>query len=386
MLTGKKVIPRRIRQARISRGYSIAEIAELVGLSKQAISQFELGKNEPGKSNLLSIARELDYPVSFFYKEYPCVENSDSLVFFRSKKTTTVKDKNSAKEKIEIFREIHNYLTEYVDFPDLNLPKIDYPDVHMELDENIIENYAQKLRIHWGLGNGPIQNLTNVAQKNGIMISQMSLRIHKIDAFSVWYDGIPYIFLSADKHSNARIRFDIAHELGHLIMHSDIYSEDDFEKSVIRDKLEREADRFAAAFLLPEITFSKDVVSSSLSDYIPLKNKWLVSLGAMIYRLADLELLSDNQIKYLKDQMTSHMYWRNEPLDKEIPIEKPFACKQAVELLIDNNIINKLQFIDDIGVNADEIEAYCFLDPGTLKDKTPSNIIKLKDVKTRGCI
>lgn len=386
MIAGKKVIPRRIRQARISRGFSIAELAELVEVSKQAISQFELGKNEPGKANLLSIARELNYPVSFFYKEYPGIENSDSPVFFRSKKTTAVKDKNAAKEKIEIFREIHGYLTEYIEFPELNLPKIEYPDANFEIDENLIENYAQILRSHWGLGNGPIPNITNVAQKNGIMISQMPLRVRKIDAFSVWYDGVPYIFLSADKQSNARIRFDIAHELGHLIMHSDVYSEDDFEKSVIRDKLEREADKFAAAFLLPEKTFSKDVISSSLSDYIPLKNKWLVSLGAMIYRLGDLELLSDNQIKYLKDQMTSHMYWRNEPLDKEIPIEKPFACKQAIELLIDNNIINKLQFIDDIGVNADEIEAYCFLEPGTLKEKPPKNVIKLRDNRINNII
>lgn len=386
MVAGKRVIPRRIRQARITRGYSIAELAELIGISKQAVSQFELGKNEPGKTNLLNISRVLNYPMSFFYKEYPGVEKSDSLVFFRSRKTTTVKSKNAAKEKIEIFREIHDYLAEYVEFPELNLPKIEYPDASLELDEDLIEEYAQKLRIHWGLGNGPIPNLINIAQKNGIMISQMALRIQKIDAFSVWYDGIPYIFLSADKHSNARLRFDIAHELGHLIMHSDIYSEDEFEKNVIKDKLEREADRFAAAFLLPEKTFSKDVISSSLSDYISLKKKWLVSLGAMIYRVGDLELLSENQVKYLKDQMTNHMYWRNEPLDKEIPIEKPFACKQAVELLLDNNIINKLQFVDDIGVNAEEIEAYCFLEPGTLKEKVPSNVIRLKESRKSGCV
>lgn len=386
MILGKRVIPRRIRQARITRGYTIAELADLIGISKQAVSQFELGKNEPGKANLLNISRVLNYPVSFFYKEYPGVENSDSLVFFRSRRTTTVKNKNAAREKIEIFREIHDYLAEYVEFPELNLPRIEYPDANMELDENLIEEYAQKLRIHWGLGNGPIPNLMNIAQKNGIMISQMILRIQKIDAFSVWYDGIPYIFLSADKQSNARIRFDIAHELGHLIMHSDIYSEDEFEKNVIKDKLEREADRFAAAFLLPEKTFSRDVISSSLSDYIPLKKKWLVSLGAMIYRVDDLGLLSENQVKYLKDQMTSHMYWQNEPLDKEIPIEKPFACKQAVELLLDNNIINKLQFVDDIGVNAEEIEAYCFLDPGTLKENVPSNVIRLKESRISGCL
>ena len=386
MIVEKKVIPRRIRQARISRGYTMSELAELIDISKQAISQFELGKNDPGKATLFAISRVLNYPISFFYKEYPGVENSDSPVFFRSKRTTSMKVKNAAREKIELFREIHDFLAKYIEFPELNLPKISYPEANFELDENLIEKYAKELRACWGLGNGPVVNLTNIAQKNGIMISQMPLGVSKIDAFSVWYDGIPYIFLSADKLSNARIRFDIAHELGHLIMHSDIYSEDDFEKGVIKDRLEHEADRFAAAFLLPPDTFTKDVRSSSLMDYVPLKQKWLVSLGTMIYRISDLELLSDNQVKYLKDQMTSHMFWRNEPLDKEIPIEKPFACKQAVELLIDNHIINKLQFIDDIGISADEIEAYCFLEPGTLKEKTPKNVIKLRDSIVKGCI
>ena len=100
MIVEKKVIPRRIRQARISRGYTMSELAELIDISKQAISQFELGKNDPGKATLFAISRVLNYPISFFYKEYPGVENSDSPVFFRSKRTTSMKVKNAAREKI----------------------------------------------------------------------------------------------------------------------------------------------------------------------------------------------------------------------------------------------------------------------------------------------
>ena len=146
MIVEKKVIPRRIRQARISRGYTMSELAELVDVSKQAISQFELGKNDPGKATLFAISRVLNYPISFFYKEYPGVENSDSPVFFRSKRTTSMKVKNAAREKIELFREIHDFLTQYIEFPELNLPKINYPEANFELDENLIEKYAKELR------------------------------------------------------------------------------------------------------------------------------------------------------------------------------------------------------------------------------------------------
>ena len=62
----RKVIPYRIKQARVSRGLSMVELSELVLVSKQAISQYEMGKNAPSKAILNVIATVLKYPVSFF--------------------------------------------------------------------------------------------------------------------------------------------------------------------------------------------------------------------------------------------------------------------------------------------------------------------------------
>lgn len=190
----------------------MVELSELVSVSKQAISQYEMGKNAPSKSILNAIATELKYPVSFFYKPVPANENASSAVFFRSRKTAKVKALNAAREKIEIFREINDYLDQYVDFPMLDLPKITYEDDGINpIDNEQIEKYAMTLREHWGLGKGPIDNLINIVQKNGIMVSKMQLRLNKLDAFSVWFDNKPFIFLSSDKDTNVRIRFDIAH-------------------------------------------------------------------------------------------------------------------------------------------------------------------------------
>ena len=375
----KRVIPYRIKQARVSRGLSMVELSELVSVSKQAISQYEMGKNEPGKAILSSIALVLKYPVSFFYKPVSVNENASSAVFFRSKKTVRVKALNAAREKIEIFREIHDYLEEYVDFPKLNLPNIAYEDDGIDpIDNDQIEQYAQTLRFYWELGNKPIDNLINIVQKNGIMVSKMQLRMSKLDAFSVWFDNKPFIFLSSDKDTNARIRFDLAHELGHLLMHADYYSEEDMKDSAICDKLENEADRFAGAFLLPKDSFSKDVFSTSIDHFVQLKAKWKASIGSMIYRCDTLGLLSSNQIKYLKDQMTTRVYWRREPLDKEMPVEKPFAHKQAIMLLLNNNIVTPGQLVEETGCSAEELEQYCFLDKGTLAIKNDSKIIALK--------
>ena len=378
----KKVIPYRIKQARVSRGLSMVELSELVSVSKQAISQYEMGKNAPSKAILNAIATVLKYPVSFFYKPVPVNENASSAVFFRSRKTAKVKALNAAREKIEIFREINDYLEQYVDFPILDLPKITYEDDGINpIDNEQIEKYAMTLREHWGLGSRPIDNLINIVQKNGIMVSKMQLRLNKLDAFSVWFDNKPFIFLSSDKDTNVRIRFDIAHEIGHLLMHADYYSEEDLKNAAIHEKLENEADRFAGAFLLPRESFSKDVFSTSIDHFIQMKAKRKASIGCMIYRCDTLGTLSPNQIKYLKDQMTTRVYWRKEPLDKEMPIEKPFAHKQAIVLLLDNKIVTPGQLVEETGCSAEELEQYCFLDKGTLATKNDSKIIALKASK-----
>lgn len=184
---------------------------------------------------------------------------------------------------------------------------------------------------------------------------------------------------NSDKYSNARLRFDLAHELGHLIMHANLFTADELKNKTIHDKLEYEADAFAACLLLPKDTFSQDVYSTSINHFIQLKKKWKVSIASMIYRCSDLCILSENQVKYLKDQMTSNKYWNHEPLDASVPLETPTAHKQAFQLLLDNEIVTPLEIIESIGCLPEEIEEYSFLPKGMLKPPVCDNIIQLKD-------
>lgn len=365
------IIPSRIKQARVSRGYSMADLGNLVGVSRQAISKYEIGTYTPTEAVLSRIASVLRYEISFFRKPLPSDAASPSTVFFRSRRSTTKKSKEAAKEKIAIFQEIDKYLRQFVSFPKVNLPTIDYHFTYEQLDIQQIEEFAIAVRSYWGLGNAPIVNLTNVFQKNGIMISVMNLNNKKIDAFSVWKDAIPYIFLSSEKYSDVRLRFTLAHELGHLLLHANYINEEEIQTKVISEKIEKEADLFAAALLLPAATFSNDIYSTSIDHFINLKKKWKSSIGSMIYRCQDLDLLTENQIKYLKDQMSYNRYWKSEPLDNIIPLEQPFAHKQAFDLILNNHIVTETDVVEEIGCGASEIEEYSFLEKGRL---TPSNI------------
>lgn len=379
MIVNKEIIPYRINQARLSRGLSMSELADLVDVSKQAISQYETGKTKPTDGTLNQIAFVLRYSVDFFRKPVPANSSMASGVFFRSKRTARQKDLKSAEMKIEILREIDDYLSQYIDFPRVNFPRVDYDYSGIEpIGNDIIENYAKQLREYWNLGYGPIDNLMNVVQRNGIVVSSTKLKLQKLDGLSEWYNNTPYIFMSRDKDTNCRIRFGIAHEIGHLLMHAGNIPPEDIIKDVVHKKLEDEANRFAGAFLLPKETFQYDVFKTSIDHFIQLKAKWKVSLSAMIYRCNALDLLTTSQLKYLNDQMTQRVYWHHEPLDNEMPVERPFAHKQAINLLLDNDIIKPVDFINAIGCLPEELENYCCLEKGTLTPKSFGQIVQLK--------
>lgn len=379
MMIGKGVVPYRINQARISRGLSMAELADLTDVSKQAISQYETGKSSPSDKTLNQMASVLRYSADFFRKPVPANNSIASGVFFRSNRTAKQKDLKAAEVKIEVLREIDDYLSQYIDFPQVNFPKADYEYNEIEpIGNDAIEAYAQELRRFWKLGNGPIDNLMNVVQKNGIVVSSTKFRLGKLDGLSEWYNNKPYIFMSRDKDTNCRVRFGIAHELGHLLMHAGNIPQEDLGKEAVHKKLEDEANRFAGAFLLPQDTFERDVFKTSIDHFIQLKAKWKVSLSAMIYRCKTLNILSENQIKYVSDQMTQKIYWQHEPLDNVMPVERPFAHRQAVALLLDNNIIQPLDFVNAIGCLPEELEDYCCLDRGTLIPKVPGQIVQLR--------
>lgn len=382
-----KVVGARIKQARISRGYNMTQLADFIGVSRQAISQYELGINEPSPEKLRIIANFLNYPLDFFTDPIKEKKENKSVVFYRTKKTTRKKDKEESQEKLSLYKRINDFLSKYVDFPEVNIPNYNYEGINdFYIDYEFVEDTANNIREFWKLGNGPIPNLTQILQRNGILITQSSKNgsKRKLDGFSCWIDNRPYIFLGTDEKTGVRVRFSLAHELGHLIMHSPSISEDYIEElgsqqKKFCDKLEGEANLFAGAFLLPKDTFSRDVFSTSLDHFINLKKKWKVSIQAMIYRCEALGLLNENQINYLKRQLSRYNYWKKEPYDSEILIEKPFVDKQAIELLLDNDILRPSDFELNLKLFANEIEEYCFLKAGTLKEKLSDNIVELKD-------
>ena len=374
------IVPARLREARQARLYTLSEVATLVGVSAQAVSQYELGTNKPSIAVLNKLSTVLDVPITFFQKPYEKENYASSAVYYRSTKNTPKKMKEACRTRIHWVNEIYRFTQNYIDYPVCNLPDVSR-FLKDDLEDEDIEIIAAYVRECWGLGKGPIVDLVSVLQSKGIVISRTEIGTKKVDAYSAWYGGVPYIILGSDKQSACRSRFDLAHELGHLLLHTNI-EDDDLKSSEIQDKIEKQAHYFAGAFLLPRETFSKDLISTSMEQFKFLKAKWKVSIAAMAKRARNLGIITENQERYVYITLNKMGGKKKEPLDDQIPFEKPYLFKQAFSLLLKNRIFTKESLVEELALSRKELESLLFL-PSEILGEEVKEVVqpKLKLIK-----
>ena len=361
------IVPERIREAREARAFTSEEFAELIGVSRQALAQYELGQTRPRPEILSKIVGETAQPLSFFTTEKRFASPNMGHPFWRSLKRTTQNFRNRTVRRLEWALEITKHVEKYIDLPDPNLPEItfdvDWPE---EVWTEEVEKAANAVRRHWGLGLEPIEHFERHLEANGIILVRDKVLTDDMDAVSRWQAGRPYILYAEESASTPRILYNLAHELGHIVLHAGV---DESSKNL--GKLEKQATRFAGAFLLPQKTFSKEALRSSLNHFIFLKSRWRVSISAMVYRAKDLGILSENQARYLWKQMTAEGIRKKEPLDDTYPIPSPSLLKEAINMILENSVETKTQLKDAIAINADDIvdliaEAPGFFGPGVV--------------------
>ena len=358
----------RLKKARIYRGLTVAELAERVGCQRQTLSMYEISKSQPtDKTTVARLSQELDFPVKYFY-EHPNTSASGT-VYFRSLLTTNKKYRSEQIVKMDYLSQIYSLLQDYVAFPEFE--SLDLPD------DVTPEQAAYALRDAWGLGRGPVDNLISVVEQHGILVTSFSTSTNDVDAFSQFMAAVDtpthIIAYSNNKTAAARIHFDIAHELGHICLHE--WSEDieDISKEEFKIK-EREANEFAAAFLLPEETFRRDAERGpqTITYYKQLKKKWKVSIAAMIRRSEKLGIISTDDYQNLIRVMQRRGLRKEEPLDDTLITASPALLKTSVIMLLQENVFSAAEFMDELSksyglsINATEVEYLLDLPAGTL--------------------
>lgn len=358
---GAKPIPERIREAREARGFSGEAFAEAIGVTRQAVAQFETGQASPSGETMSKIITETGQPISFFTST-PLRAGEPRAPFFRSLKRMEQHHRRRIVRRLQWAGDIATLLERFIALPAVNFPNSEF---EAELgDDDDIECVAEQLRDHWGLGRGPIRNLAAIMEANGILLVRELVRCQDMDAVSCWIGGRPIVLLSEEVTGGPRDLFNLAHELAHLALHPDVEV-----SSANLDLIEKQANRFASAFLLPRETFSREVLGSSIAYFKMLKARWGVSIASMAYRSRDLGILSDNQFSYLFRQMNSQRIRKVEPLDDAFPVNRPTVFAEGLRMLVEHGVHTRAQIEASLGLNLRDVEAIAGLTEGYLDQR-----------------
>jgi Zn-dependent peptidase ImmA (M78 family)/DNA-binding XRE family transcriptional regulator len=355
----------RLIEARRARGITAADLASMVQVSVQSLSKYENGHQTPRHETVDRMAATLNFSHQYFFRSHKATDARP--VFWRSKLSALTSDLDRAAVRLDWLKEVVDYLGGFFDFPALTLLRLEVPQDPLRITSDFLEEAANTVRAEWNVRRGPLPDVLEKLEESGILVSRIHVRAEKVDAFSQWSDRfqIPFIMLSRDKASAARQRFDALHELAHILIHQNV-TFDQLNNRATYKVLEKQADTFASLMLLPERDFLDELYAPTLDGLLSLKERWGVSIGAMIMRCAALDLVDDLSAKRMWMNYTRRGWRKGEPFDGKMEKEAPHLIRRSFEMLLEE----KVQTIQDI-CNAlpfplDDLEEIADLEPGTL--------------------
>ncbi|MAT05932.1 MAG: hypothetical protein CL424_12910 [Acidimicrobiaceae bacterium] len=360
----------RLREAREVRGLTIVALSELVDVvSHQAISQYEHGRSSPSAEVVRALGNALNVPHDFFLR--PSRQSTRGTVFYRSMSSATKSARTRAERRVDWLRDLTEVIDQHVTLPAVNIPVLDLPSDPLLISDDEIEDAADRLRSHWGLGEAPVSNVVLFLESQGVILARDHLMAESLDSLSVWPDGDrPYMVVGVDKGTPVRWRFDAAHELGHLLFHRHVDQTTLARKELFK-RVESQAHRFAGAFLLPLGPFSDDLFGASLDAFEAIKPKWKVSMSMMITRARHAGMISDETRRRLMINLGRKGYRRNEPYDDTMEAEHPRLLRRSVELILESGAMTPADLEDSVSLPISDIETLTGIDRGYLERFAP---------------
>jgi len=360
-----KFLGEKLRLARLLNGITLKELGESVTASRQFIHQLEGDIRQPPEDMLYALCEVLSVRKDFFYRK---LENDVKFeqCHFRKRKTTPVSLVNRVCSYSTIFEDLVRLLSQYIDFPEPDLPEYqNAPDSYSNLE---IEEAAEACRNHWGLGlDTPIQNIINVLENAGVVITTFTGVSEKVDALSLNRKH-PIIIRNSAKESPCRLRFDLAHECGHFILHNGIETGDTVT--------EGEADRFASAFIFPRSSFVREFPRNFIANreiswkpLYELKIRWGMSLRAIIYRAHFLKIISSQQYRAANIWLSKSGQSKSERYDDRIDKEFPELLKSSFDILN-----------SEVGIPFHKIAEHLNITSGMLSDITGIPVPKAEEL------
>lgn len=330
--------PQMLTLLRESRGMSGAQLAKASGVPQPTISKMENGYSPMDPDRVRALARALDYPESAF--AWPdAVYGFGSASFYHRKQQTlpqTTLRKIQAQVNLTRMRLVR--LLKSVEVASRNvLPSIEVEELGSAAE------VARAVRALWSLPMGPVRNLAAALEQAGIVIVHSSFESPRISAISnPGVDGAPALIVLNTGMPADRERFTLAHELGHLVMHSGILAED----------AEAEADQFAAEFLMPAAEIRSQLKDLDLSRAVQLKTTWRVAISALIRRARDLGAIDDRRYTSLNVIRSKKGWTKMEPAS--FPPDRSTVFNDLIRVHIEQHGYSADELAEIVGLGLDE--------------------------------
>lgn len=332
--------PRRLTLARKRRGLTMTRLAERLGVEVRTVSAWEHSEFDPGEERVKQIGKALSFPATFFYGDDLEQPSADSASF-RALTKMTAAQRDIALSSGAIAFTLSKWIND-----SFELPEIDLPDFGRGFDA---EGAADSLRHYWGLGEYPVKNMVHLLESKGVRVFSLAIDAAEVDAFSVWHDSQPFVFLNTNK-STEHSRYDAAHELAHLLMH---------RHGAPQGRVaEHEANSFAAAFLMPRRSILANAPKlPTVEHLVKAKKFWGVSVAALAYRLSSLRVVTEWHYRALCIEIAKRGYRKREP---ESAQRETSQVLSKVFAALRKEGISKATLAADLDLQEEEVESLIF--------------------------
>lgn len=344
----------RLRLARARAGLSLAALSEQLQprVTPQALNKYERGEMMPSSSVLMTLASVLGVSLDFLMtSQVTALEG----VEFRKKSNTTERER--AHVEAEVIDHVERYLTieEVLQLPEMPSALDELQQVEID-DLDDAEIHAGLLRQKWNLGNDPIPSVSALLEEKNVRV----LEIGGPDGFFGLTcrvrrpEGKPSVTVVVRRHVNVeRDRFTLAHEVAHVVI-----------GSCKNAKVEKAMDRFAGAFLIPADHLKNEIgktrTSLAYQELVRLKHLYGVSIMALLYRMKDIGVISEESFKalfrsparaWLKDEPD-----RLEPNGETAGLERPQRFESYVYRALAEGLISPVKGASLLRKSVEDVE------------------------------
>lgn len=330
-----------LRIARVFRGWTQEQLAAEVEVSQAYINKLETGSSQPSTLMLGILAQVLNFEPGWFVA--PLVDEfREAEVHFRRRKTAPARSRSHAIAHGTLFCKVLSRLNDEVNLPKPVLPQIPFNSL------SEAEAAADATRRTLGLpADAPIANLVRLVESAGVVVAHFEGESEKLDAFS--RGGVHKIaVLNTQKGSTSRTRFDLGHEIGHLVGHPDRETGD--------SETEQQANRFASAFLLPRGGFLREFPRTTRLNWDlvwSLKRRWRVSAAAIVHRAHSLKLLDAREYRSANIYLRKRGYHLGEPWEPDE--EHATVVRDAIRLVTGGSKSSFERLARNVGMSADTL-------------------------------